>query len=93
MERKMKAILVIDEMPGRCGECRFVSERDWLCQLEERDAEFGCRPSWCPLKPLPGKKTEEEEKAKDPYNEDLFYDDYIRGWNDCLEEITGVQNE
>lgn len=42
-----------------------------------------------PLRPLPKKKTEEEEKAKDPFNEDLFYDEYIWGWNACLDAITG----
>jgi len=41
------------------------------------------------LKPLPKKKTEEEEMAKDPFNEDLFYDEYIWGWNACLDAITG----
>ena len=44
---------------------------------------------YAPLRPLPKKKTEEEEMAKDPFNEDLFYDEYIWGWNACLDAITG----
>lgn len=36
------------------------------------------RPYWCPLKPMPSKKKEEPVGG-------LF----AKGWNKCLEEITG----
>lgn len=45
------------------------------------------------LRPLPKPKTREEEIVIDQFIEDLFYDDYIRGWNACLDEIMGEQNE
>ena len=41
------------------------------------------------FKPMPQKKSEEEERAKFPFNEDLFYDNYIEGWNACIDEILG----
>lgn len=83
----MKAILVIEDMPNTCYECPIDGNAclfwAWVDDTKRNKSEH------CPLKPLPKKKTEEEEKAKDPYNEDLFYDDYIRGYNDCLDELTG----
>lgn len=39
------------------------------------------------LKPLPQKKTEEGERKKYPFNDDLWWDLYIKGWNECLDEI------
>lgn len=41
------------------------------------------------VRPLPQKKTEEGEKRKYPFNDDLFWDLYIQGWNECLDEIIG----
>lgn len=81
----MKAIAIVEVPEGGKGK--------WYIDGEIRYTEY--RPliqkfdiQMIPLKPLPKVKTKEEEIAKDPFNEDLFYDDYIRGWNACLKEIT-----
>lgn len=79
--RNGKALLVVDI--STCEECPCYHEDRAVCQAG------GLYGKPCPLRPLPKKKTEEEEMAKDPFNEDLFYDEYIWGWNDCLSEITG----
>lgn len=41
------------------------------------------------VRPLPKIKTREEEIAKDPFIDDLFYDEFILGYNTCLNEIAG----
>ena len=82
-----KSILVIDT-PKNCAECKLMFLQgigESICNAVDWEE----RPSLCPLRPLPKKKTEEEEMAKDPFNEDLFYDEYIWGWNACLDEILG----
>lgn len=74
----MKAILVINEMPNNCGECKLINLQgigESICNA----VDWSKRPSWCPLRPLPEKKKHEEE---------IDYDyGYIDGWNDCLEEL------
>lgn len=71
----MKAILVID-MPTHCGECPVKCRMRGITHV----------PSWCPLKPFPKEEDiyevgmdEEDTKAKQQWN---------KGWNACLEEIT-----
>lgn len=72
-----KAIVVID-MPEDCIECNFCVE----LSAHDRCAAAGKRiftvekPSWCPLKPMP--------KRMVCFGEE---DDYMSGYNDCLEEI------
>lgn len=88
----MKAILVID-MPESCEECPFCDDF-YYCIPEKAKGyvaftEKSGRQEWCPLKPIPQKKTEEGERKKYPFNDDLFWDLYIQGWNECLDEITG----
>lgn len=88
----MKAILVIN-MPKVCSECMYSLESsDGLhyCSLVQsfmpRGTDVNNEVSvCCPLKTMPQKKT--------PYGSDLF-NDYVNGWNDCLEEIEEVaENE
>lgn len=80
----MKAILVIDEMPKRCGECPCVNDEFEFCRADEkiRDCDRYKTPTWCPLKPLPQKK---ELFGKIPLDKMA---EYI-GWNACIDEITG----
>ena len=66
----MKAILVID-MPEACADG---------CPVMCRARGINHRPTWCPLKPMPKKKT--------PNGSDIF-NDYVRGWNECVDEILG----
>lgn len=86
----MRAVLVFD-MPDVCDEdkCPLCYDGAICAYTGRRIIEGWGKPNSCPLRPLPKVKTREEEKAKDPLNEDLFYDDFIRGWNDCIDAITG----
>ena len=94
----MKAVLVIDEMPENCRECRY---RCFEASLRDK-----YRPSWCPLRPLPQKKEVEVNEIDDIMHteysiEDIYTNKYIAtirlatdklislGWNACLDYITG----
>ena len=83
-----KSVLVIDK-PKNCLECKFcgyIADKEdgfrscFLIEhcFEERDAEE--EYLMCPLRPLPHSKQMENR---------WFSDDYSKGWNDCLAEITG----
>ena len=84
----MKAILVIDKMPSACNVCDFNRFTfHWGCSRHNDDSvtnemEKYIRPSWCPIKPLPKKRDNEELNE---YHRDLYAD----GWNNCLDEIMG----
>jgi hypothetical protein len=86
----MKAVLVIDDMPMRCCECkyyRFADKYDChrtICVINGERCENGIdyKPSVCPLKPLPKKM---KRRATDEAT-DLIYS---TGWNDCLAEMMG----
>lgn len=85
----MKAVIVVD-MPESCCNCkfyRFVHQDDWdrtetICTIlgKMHDNGIDSKPSWCPLKPLP-----ERDKG--------MYALYSMGWNACLDEILGEDNE
>ena len=82
----MESILII-ETPAECIECPFHRIyadghlTDTFCILTARRNANGVntRAKWCPLKPLPHSKQMENR---------WFSDDYSKGWNDCLKEIT-----
>lgn len=92
----MKAVLVID-LPDRCFACPFHSTVDGehehefkvFCNIRfwkeyNRPVEnLEERPSWCPLKHLPRKKNTD-------FHPNIVY---ANGWNACLDEITGENNE
>lgn len=86
-----KAVLIMD-MPKCCSKCKFFDSEYRYCDikglpLKRKDGKYGPvvkiskeRAIWCPLRELP-------EKA---YHE--YYCDngrYDRGWNECLNAITG----
>lgn len=87
-----KAVLVLDEMPTSCSECDYMATSSFdghVCILKvvaENYKKIGneIKPDWCPLRELPGKV----------YHEN-FCDNgrYDRGWNECLDEITGESEE
>lgn len=89
----MKAVLVID-MPKDCWDCHLVDEWGNCNAIKMTSEKYGVsvkqndkdRPSWCPLRPMP-KKEEKPIKGEDDYND--FCIGYTRGWNECLDEITG----
>ena len=73
-----KAILVID-MPEGCTECNCAID---LCHGTIPSQEwYKKRPSWCPLRPMPEQMSWGHAT------------DYIYGWNDCLDEITGETDD
>lgn len=81
----MKAVLVID-----------VEERDIGRKVNYISVQgggmsyiVGSMGNDVRLRPLPKIKTREEEIAKDPFIDDLFYDEFILGYNTCLNEIAG----
>ena len=86
----MKAILVLDEIPGNCLECpigKNISiplETCIQCPIGKCviDEETEIRPDWCPLNPMPEKK--ETGKTKDIL--EIFCN---IGYNACIDEILG----
>ncbi len=81
-----KAILIMDDMPECCADCycgyfeRDTKELNLVCGATGEDANNAGKPDWCPLRELP-------EKANHPdYCDNGRFD---KGWNACLDEITG----
>lgn len=77
-----------------CGNLEY----DWLCELadcldydaflmteEHYDRESKSRPEWCPLKPLPEKKSTTAPVSNYEVQKNLF----AAGWNNCIDKITG----
>ena len=90
----MKAVLVID-LPKDCWDCHLVDEWGNCNAIKITSNKFGMdvnpynneKPSWCPLKPLPRKFTNEEISSSEKYTAEC-----MRVWNYCLDEITGESN-
>lgn len=89
-----KAVLVID-MPNNCVECdvtcldrhqRDVGLIKHPCQEENYE-----RPEWCPLRPLPEKKEPTRKPVSDEFS--WKYTDYEKGFNDCIDVITGESKD
>ena len=81
--------IIRTNVPKDCSRCPFCeAEGDWLGMLykavckvsgERVEVYYGeTIPKSCPIKPMP--------KLKIPNGSDIF-NDYVRGWNDCLKEI------
>jgi hypothetical protein len=83
-----KAVLVMD-MPKRCADCQLrcsIEVNEPFCystmQNVTEEEYYKEKPSWCPLKPMPEKQTEESIHCYCPYED---------GWNDCLDAIQGKE--
>lgn len=95
----MKALLLID-MPKDCiycpvahynkldefTGCDIVGGKKYAMTTEKGYKETSCRPSWCPLKPLPQKKDFEWADSFGIHN-------FKKGFNACLDEILGEKEE
>lgn len=101
----MKAVLVID-MPADCPECPMahwnkldeftgceaVSGKKYAINDKEY-AESSCRPSWCPLRPIPKPRINEYMKYEyltipTDKTEGIAYRMGLRtGWLGCLSEL------
>lgn len=71
---------------------RFQYERLYRCKLEPEEVEqvylediLHKKPEWCPIKPMPEKKSPMEQTVSPMITEQ--YEPYDRGWNDCIDEI------
>lgn len=80
-----KAILVMD-MPEDCSECEYLRKVQnvrccVLCDIAPRIRNS--RPSWCPLKPIPKRRTISPNKG--------FLQGSDFGWNACIDAICGKE--
>ena len=89
----MKAILILDEMPGACAECPLCVHAKFdyyfdehICTangqeiLDERYVHH-----MCPLKEMPEKRILPSWQVNNTnYGEEPWFSD---GWNACIEEI------
>ena len=86
----MKAILVID-MPDACYECpcyRQTQEGFEDCKatyIPLSPTEVNDIPEWCPLKPMPEKRTIDE--CEQVYIQRQLEKVYNDGWNACVDEL------
>lgn len=69
--RKVKAILVIDRPVNGCESCMF--DTYGRCMVKANLEKMN-DSSYCPLKPMPNKRSTTGLA-------------YSQGWNDCLEEL------
>ena len=91
-----KSVLVIDT-PETCMRCPFgliVSDYFFCAITIDKDGAakqirgdlYGIkRQNWCPLKPLPEKKSTTAPVSNYEVQKNLF----AAGWNGCIDEITG----
>ena len=80
-----KGFIMMD-MPENCEDCPccHTDDYDFYCKRNGNHVDWEEKPDWCPIRPMP-------EKA---FHED-FCDNgrYDKGWNDCLREIGGIDND
>ena len=86
-----KVIMIVPDVPDDLdiGLCRAKAEiKQFIFHVSvEGNAYVYATPiitDWCPLKSLPEPITEHDTKVS-------F--DYAQGWNDCINEILGEENE
>lgn len=89
-----KGIIVV-EIPKKCADCSIELYDDGLyidgfrCmgmdqELSTEEYRRSGKPDWCPIRPMPEKAFHED------YCDNGRYD---KGWNDCLREIGGIDND
>lgn len=84
----MKAVLVIDKAESCTGCMLGIFNKKWFCLATNKDIDITDRhriPSWCPLRPLPERKTMPKNFANRDYTQGI-----VDGWNECWDEVTGV---
>lgn len=81
-----KSVLVIDT-PEKCDSCDLCCITFYpFCKVNARDIiDLNIVPDWCPLKPLPEKKSTTAPVSNYEVQKNLF----AAGWNACINEITG----
>lgn len=80
-----QSVLVIDT-PEKCKSCIYVGVFAEFCRINCRDIkDSSAKPDWCPLKPLPEKKSTTAPVSNYEVQKNLL----AEGWNQCIDEITG----
>lgn len=81
-----KSVLVIDT-PEKCDSCDLCCITFYpFCKVNARDIiDLNIVPDWCPLKPLPEKKSTTAPVSNYEVQKNLF----AAGWNACINKITG----
>ena len=82
-----KSVLVM-ETPEDCYSCylrKFIRGLPYCAVKLEHIKDSNIKPDWCPLKPLPKYKSMEKPRV---YECGKMY-----GWNRCIDEITGENND
>lgn len=82
----MSKAVFVTNMPKSCPECLAFCGyySDMICRLNGKSIHYPVikeKPSWCPLRELPGQK---------PYNrllDRMEEHEYDIGWNACLDNI------
>ena len=84
-----KAILVMDNMPDKCGECE-CSYCDYddphlnlICAVVGDNVSGSDKPDWCPLREMPEKK---KTIGTESETERIYMN---CGWNACIDAIGG----
>ena len=92
----MKAIVVID-MPESCDECPCYYKDFFVCRVAKKENEnwYGTKPNWCPLKSMPNRDpiSDEEIASEEDYEVRKFCGAFNLGWNNCLDEIGGQDED
>lgn len=88
----MKKSVFVIETPERCGDCPCIGISAGChvgyCKLAGKinsDYHVKIIPDWCPLRPLPEKLKQRKEVT--------YWNGVIDGWNDCIDEITGENDD
>lgn len=79
----MKGIIVVD-IPKNCRECEMRTESGYCIHTHKDVFRYGLReekPDWCPIKPMPKRKT---GRSLPEYDTDIHYE---IGWNSCIDAI------
>ena len=91
-----KAILVMDNMPDKCGECE-CSYCDYddphlnlICAVVGDNVSGSDKPDWCPLRPMPEKKP---LKGNVSNIQRMMEEMGAVSWNACIDAMIGGGDE
>lgn len=88
-----KAILILDEMPKSCIDCKLSRLYGSFCQIiGDTYVSEGGKSDDCPLKEMPQHK----KSLCLTDNKSIMISQpsiYESGWNDCLETLLGEEND
>lgn len=90
--------IIVAEMPESCARCPFETrvKNESLCIIHENIvltlkanpiSDIQNRPDWCPMRPMPARKT---GRGLPKYDTDIHYE---IGWNDCMDYLEGRNGE